>query len=646
MAAKKPLLTAEQVKTLNAAWADTLPISPDHPFITSSTHDAVFTGGLHMTADDAELSGVSLKDHAAVLLKDQFGAVSSVAFLPSDLSFNERARVKFLPFDYPKGSFTLGDNAHSDLIWLCVSIYDAWAIHLSATIPTCTVVCFTEGNLKFVAKSLAGKPLARVIDPAMRESIKAADIDPLVTLVDVPSMPAIAFDFEVSISEVLDAQTAKYANLPHAPTELEQDDFSAEWTLDALFESVSLIYGGDTCWDARNRIQMRLSALRHAVGADLYKLWADSPRRRTVKELVFNPRPTKDDPLPKHAVNLFRGLPVQPKPTKPPECKLILQHIKRLCRDREAEFDWLIKWMAFPLQNLGAKMDSSVIMYGAEGYGKSILWEQIISKIYGEYSITIGQAQLESQFTGWQSGKLFALCEEVVSRTERNQHKGQLKHLITGSKLMINEKNLPIREEANRLNFVFLSNSTIPLELDTGDRRYLVLYGGAVPDKAYFDALSYQINHGGVAAFYWYLMQVDLTGFNEHTQPPLNEDKTRLIEASLPNPVLFYNEWSAGDLEVEYSSCHRSDLFKLYRRWCVRQNEFPRTQRVFTSEIRRMMKEDRKDIHYPDAQKPRKTQNLWIADIDADLLKQVNGVTLIQNKVNQFCRSLGQGDEQ
>ena len=645
MAAKKPMLTAEQVKTLNAAWADTLPIRADHPFITSSTHDGIVRDGLHMTHDDAELSGISLKDHAAVMLKDQNGAASSVAFLPSDLSSNPQARVRFCPFDYPKGSLTIGDTSQSDQIWLCLSIYDAWAIHLTATIPTCTVVCFTEGNLKFVAKSLAGKPLARVIDAAIRESLKDADIDPLVTLVDVPSMPAIAFDFQVDISGVLDAQTAKFSNLPHAPSELERDDFSAEWTLEALFESVSLIYGGDTCWDARNRLQMRLSALRHAVGSDLYKVWAESTRRRTVKELVFNPCPSPSDPLSKHAVNLFRGLPIQPKNTKP-DCKLILQHIKRLCRDRDEEFNWLIRWMAYPLQNLGAKMDSSVIMYGAEGYGKSILWEQIISKIYGEYSITIGQAQLESQFTGWQSGKLFALCEEVVSRTERNQHKGQLKHLITGSKLMINEKNLPIREEANRLNFVFLSNSTIPLELDTGDRRYLVLYGGAVPTKAYFDALSNQIKHGGVAAFYWYLMQVDLSGFNQHTQPPLNEDKTRLIEASLPNPVLFYNEWAAGDLDVEYSSCHKSDLFKLYRRWCTQQNEFPRRQRDFTAEIRRWMTEDRKDIHYPDARQSRKTQRLWIADIDADLLKEINGVTLLQNKVNQFHSLLGRGDEQ
>lgn len=107
--------------------------------------------------------------------------------------------------------------------------------------------------------------------------------------------------------------------------------------------------------------------------------------------------------------------------------------------------------------------------------GKSLLWELVVKEIYGEYSVTVGQAQLESRFTGWQSKRCFALCEEVVARNEKAHYKGMLKHLITGSTLMIEEKNLPVREESNHMNSVFLSNSMQPLELDLGDRRYMVL---------------------------------------------------------------------------------------------------------------------------------------------------------------------------
>lgn len=96
--------------------------------------------------------------------------------------------------------------------------------------------------------------------------------------------------------------------------------------------------------------------------------------------------------------------------------------------------------MAYPLQNPGAKMASSVVMHGDEGTGKSLIWDEVIGKIYGEYMITVGQLQIESAFTGWQSKKCLALCEEVVARNEKAHYKGMLKHLVTGRTLVINEK--------------------------------------------------------------------------------------------------------------------------------------------------------------------------------------------------------------
>ncbi|WP_166888590.1 primase-helicase family protein [Pantoea sp. Cy-639] len=86
-----------------------------------------------------------------------------------------------------------------------------------------------------------------------------------------------------------------------------------------------------------------------------------------------------------------------------------------LCNNRADEYRFLLKWIAYPLQNPGAKMATAVVMFGAEGPGKSLLWEKVVREIYGAYGTTIGQAQLESQFTGWQSRKLFALAEEVVT---------------------------------------------------------------------------------------------------------------------------------------------------------------------------------------------------------------------------------------
>lgn len=175
-----------------------------------------------------------------------------------------------------------------------------------------------------------------------------------------------------------------------------------------------------------------------------------------------------------------------------------------------------------------------------------------------------------------------------------------LKHLVTGETLQINEKNMPVREERNHLNFVFLSNSTVPLALDDGDRRYLVLYVDRVPPKEYFEALVNEIESGGIAAFYEYLMGLDLTGFSPHTKPPLNEEKQGLIDGSLPAPRYFVRRWLAGETEFPVTAAvTQDDLWRAFCKWCDGANEFKRRQRDFTQEAVRDLKQARTDIRYP-----------------------------------------------
>jgi putative DNA primase/helicase len=647
---RKTLLTQSESAPLSDLWFDAVPLhNPLDPMLSGRS------AATDMRRPNCQLvidAHGDLSNHVIVRLEDSTGATSSLAHLPDDYHERPNAKIIYMPKGYPLGAMMIGDD-DAPIMWLCATIQDAWAIHRSSTMPTFCAVYFTDSNRAHIINAYAKKRrMAYCIDSVERESqqqptAKTPVIDQrFVQLVDVSARPAMAIEFGEDIGKQIDqviyAADMARAELPHAPTIGAPPAFGA-WTPDLMLERVSLIYGTDTVWDDINRIQIKLSHLRHATGKTLYDGWIDNPQRRIVKGLVFDPSEQQID---RYTINLFSGLPPQTYNAKA-SCKHILGHLLRLCGGRGAEFEWLIKWIAYPLQNMGAKMDSGVIMYGSEGPGKSVLWEHVIGRIYGDYAITIGQSQLESQFTSWQSGKLFALCEEVVSRTERNQHKGQLKHLVTGRTLLINEKSMPLREESNHLNFVFLSNSTIPLELDMGDRRYLVLYCGDVPDKTYFDQLFNEINADGVAAFYHHLMQLDLGDFNAHAKPPLNVDKQQLIEASLPNPVLFYNDWAAGDLDIPFTSCTKSDLFNAYRRWCTQRNEYPKRDRDLTAELRRYMIDDRKDIHYPTTSAPKKTVRVWITPDDQKMLReQADGLTRLQNLINMFSyRAKPQDDE-
>jgi len=260
--------------------------------------------------------------------------------------------------------------------------------------------------------------------------------------------------------------------------------------------------------------------------------------------------------------------------------------------------------------------------------------------------VTIGQAQLDSQYTGWQSAKLFALAEEVVNRSERSHHKGKLKHLVTGSTFVIEEKFMPAREETNHLNFVFLSNSMVPLELDYGDRRYMVIRCDYVPPKQYFDDLFAEISGGGVECFYHLLMNMNLGDFGPHTKPILNDEKTELIKLSLPSPLHFAHLWRDGELDLPYGPAVAGDLYRAFQRWAERNGEFKRTERFFAGEIKREVIQVRKDIDYPHDKSMAKTCRVYIPPggvVDAQASPKDIGIHCRQFLAALSHRDAGEG---
>ena len=624
--AKKSINTPEQKQMLQQMWQDSIPLPDGHEFYTWGNWQP---GRLRQCHDNATINDgakdISLKDHIVMQLHSKDGEVTDLVYFTESYGLAPTfQQLHYAPLGYPRGTASFGDVTGDAPIVLCRTVPEAYAVLEQVSTPVQAMVYFERASLRYVVEQYKTRIMAILVHDDLVEWLGKSTYDKgKVKQIPMRIDPANALGFDDEMFNECFNPLNEWLTKIKPLTPLNAKDSTpackvnltdgyGRWTLDGMVEHLFLIYGTDNVWDNLNQTRMRLSALRHAVGNnDDFKLWQTHPMRKTIKDLVFEP----SGEIPENTINLFTGLPPQAD-VSTDKCQKILGHINRLCGFRKDEYDWLLRWMAYPLQNLGAKMDTAVIMYGSEGPGKSILWEKVLGKIYGsEYHRTIGQQQLESQFNGWLSKILFAQCEEVVSRAERNHHKGQLKHLVTGKEFIINEKMLPAYKETNHANFVFLSNSPIPLELDIGDRRYFVLRIDDVPDKQYFDDLFAEINGDGVASFYHYLMALPMDGFNPHTKPPLNNDKQKLIDASKPNPVLFYDEWSAGDLSVPYGCCVKADLFKAYRNWCNERNEHPKRDRDFNAEIDRIMINSRKNMCFPTFKAPKTTHRVWLTPI-------------------------------
>lgn len=336
----------------------------------------------------------------------------------------------------------------------------------------------------------------------------------------------------------------------------------------ALWKFYTVIHGTGRIWDCQHHRVMSLDALKLTFGAGLVTTWLKSPERRTIDQdnLVFEPGATLD---PVTHINIYTGLDVTPDPSK--ACSKLIELLMHLCGYDEVLHEWVLRWIAYPLQNPGAKMQTSLVMYGAEGTGKNLFWESIAT-LYGRYGLVIGQAEIESSFNGWASGKLFAVADEVVSRQEARHIKGKLKALVTGARIMIDEKNHPVREERNHMNTVFLSNELRPLVIDPGDRRYAVIRCDEIKPPDYYEAVGDEIDAGGLEGLLALLLAYPMEGFNRHAKPPRTEARSDLIRLSLPPPDAFLTSWLEQDddlppVPLPVRCCAFSDLFRACTFW-------------------------------------------------------------------------------
>ncbi len=377
---------------------------------------------------------------------------------------------------------------------------------------------------------------------------------------------AAAIDFEPAVGPGLDLPT----------------------TVDEALARYAMAYTTPTTiWDRELRIALRPGDLRHVLDRDLYKSFINHPAKLVIRpdDVVFDPTET----CAPHCVNLFRGMPLQPKRG---DCSLILELLDHLMsasskypEEVRANTDWVLRWIAYPLQNPGAKMSTAVVLHGPQGTGKSMFWE-IVLRIYGEYGKTGGQTQLESKYNDWVSRALFMLFEEVAAQSELLHKKNEIKALVTSEYLLIESKFQPVRKERNCCNFVFLSNEARPLALEADDRRYAVFWTAAKRTDGLYAKVAHSLKYGAVEAFYHHLLTLDLSGFNEHTPPPMTSAKMDLVELGLKPAERFARDWLAHGLELPLWACSTSQLYKGFQRWARMQGE--RTivnQNVFTSTV-------------------------------------------------------------
>lgn len=414
-------------------------------------------------------------------------------------------------------------------------------------------------------------------------------------------LEAVKAQLSAALSEVRAAAPASSTAAP-SPARGGQGGGEPDWDLhDSLLSRFTLIYPSDTAFDAHIGKPVKVEHMRLMFGKRAVAMWLGSARKRVVatENVVFDPSEASD---PATTVNLFRGIRMQPSAEA--SCDRLIELLAYLCGEDHRVLDWVLKWTALPLQRVGAKMQTAIVMYGEEGTGKNLFWGAVRA-IYGDHAGIISQMQLQSQFNTWLSAKLFLIANEVVTRHEMRHHVGYLKTLITEPEIYINRKMIDERREENHANLVFLSNEIQPMQIGPRDRRYMVIKTPSIRDEAFYRAVGAEIRAGGAAALYRYLLDLDLSDFNEHAKPIETEAKRELVELGMPASQLFWQDLHDNVLGLPYGPALATDVYKAYQAWCIRNGEkMPERINRFLPSFMALNGVRRVDARVPDPDKP------------------------------------------
>jgi putative DNA primase/helicase len=360
----------------------------------------------------------------------------------------------------------------------------------------------------------------------------------------------------------------------------------------SMLERFVLVYPTDTAWDSEKRKLVKIANMAHMFGTDYVRMWKAHPDRKHVdqEQLVFDPTGACGA----DAINLWDGLEVEPVECDSKDCQPMIDLLTHLCSRCDSSVstvdeirEWVLCWLAYPLQHRGAKLATALVFHGPQGVGKNLFFD-VIRKMYGKYGVMVGQTEIEEKYNGWLSAKQFVIGNEVVSRQELYHMKNRLKWVIDSETIPIRMMNMDTRFEQNWANLVFLSNENKPLVLEDGDRRHLVVYTPTPEDKGVYDRVRKFLEDDGAGKFLHYLLTQPLGDFGPHTKPPMTEAKRELIELSMSPDERFMAEWIEGFLTLPLQVCSNEQLYQAFRRWCERSGErYVPAQHAFTTQAKR-----------------------------------------------------------
>ena len=229
-----------------------------------------------------------------------------------------------------------------------------------------------------------------------------------------------------------------------------------------------------------------------------------------------------------------------------------------------------LNWLSGILQTREKQLTAWLLM-GEQGTGKGILLHYILKPLFGHtQAVQIEDEQLRDSFNRWLENKMIIAFNEVAyDNSTRNSVNSKVKAIITDPELQINEKNVKAYFVENYANCLFYSNESIPVLIESGDRRFNVVKTGVkLVIKSWFaDPAEFFIKvEEELPAFAQYLMNLNYDSSKAKTVMNSYE-KESLIDVGKNRYQEFADRLKSKDVDwLNESQVSTSKLFddKIY----------------------------------------------------------------------------------
>lgn len=198
----------------------------------------------------------------------------------------------------------------------------------------------------------------------------------------------------------------------------------------------------------------------------------------------------------------------------------------------------MLSWIAFNVQNPGAKIRWAPLIKGLEGDGKSVIGNLMMG-VMGMVNVgVVSPSVLATGFSKWASGRCINVLEEI-RMVGHNRHDvlNTIKPYITNDQVSVHPKGIDEYMAPNTTNYIAFTNHHDALPLEDTDRRWWVQFTPfnnqqeliAVADSHYFSRLFDCIKNHSPGLRKWFLDYQLSPLFNPMGQAPTSLAKNQMI---------------------------------------------------------------------------------------------------------------------